>query len=170
MEEAMRFGRIFFILVIAFCIFETWRLWGITPAQMAAHFNLQGNPDRFVPKAQFFWFQVQTALTVIGTGLLPQVLLLVLPAGLINMPNREYWLAPEKRNETLERLSSFLALVSGIILLVIQAGFELAASANLQKPIVFNAQLMIPIMAASFILIGGLLIWLIVSFRLPREK
>jgi uncharacterized membrane protein len=169
-EQTMRFGRVFFIIVILACIFETWRLWGITPAQMAAHFNLQGNPDRFVPKAEFFWYQIQTLMTVIGVSLLPQVLFLFLPADWINMPNREYWLAPERRDETVDRLSSFGAMMFGIILLVIQAGFELAVSANLRTPIFFNARLMIPIMVASFVLIGLMLFWLVISFRRPSPN
>ncbi len=60
----MRFGRIFFLIVLALCLVELVRLWSITPDTMAAHFNLQGSPDRFVPKAEFFRFQGQTLLVV----------------------------------------------------------------------------------------------------------
>jgi uncharacterized membrane protein len=169
-EKTMRFGRAFFIIIILVCVIETTRLWSIAPAQMAAHFDIQGNPDRFVPKGQFFWFQIQTALIVIGVGILPQVLFLILPVELINLPNREYWLAPERRDATVERLSSFGAMLFGVILLVIQAGFELAVSANLRTPIVFDAQLMIPIMIASFIVIGLMLFWLTKSFQRPPSN
>lgn len=165
----MRFGRIFFIAVILFCLVETMRLWAISPDQMAAHFNVQGNPDRFVSKPDFFWFQIQTVLIVIGASILPQLLFLFLPPNLINMPNREYWLAPERRAETLDRLSSFGAIVFGIILLAIHAVFEIAVSANLQKPILFNPQLMIPVMLGSLIAIGAMLVWLGISFRVPSD-
>jgi uncharacterized membrane protein len=166
----MRFGRLFFLIVILFCVFETARLWSLAPAQMAAHFNVQGNPDRFVTKEQFFGFQLQTALVVILTSILPQVLFLILPPERINMPNREYWLAPERRAKTVDRLSSFGAVLFGVILLVIQAGFELSVSANLQTPIFFQAQQMLMIMVASFLLIGLLLFWLTRSFRLPPSE
>ena len=166
----MRYARTFFVFVLLFCIFEVVRLWFLSPDVMAVHFNVQGDPDRFVPKAQFFWFQIQTALTVIGIGLVPQVLFLFLPVGLINIPNRDYWLVPERRDETVDRLSSFAAMVFGVILLVIQAGFELSAYANLQNPIFFNAQLMLPIMFGSFIVIGVMIFWLAMSFRIPAAK
>lgn len=166
----MRFGRAFFVIVLLVCAFEFARLWSITPGQMAAHFNIQGYPDRFVPKAQFFWFQIQTMLVVLGVSLLPQILLLVTPMELLNVPNREYWLAPERRDMMIDLIGSFLAIVFGIILLVIQAGFELAAYANLQTPIFFNAQLMIFIMVASFILIGLMLFWLTISLRSPSQN
>jgi uncharacterized membrane protein len=166
----MRLGRIFYMIVILACLLETARLWNITPEQMAAHFNIQGDPDRFVSKAQFFWFEIQTFLTVILVSLPLQLLFLVLLPGLINMPNREYWLAPERRAETLGRLSSFGAVLFGVILLVVQAAFEISVYANLQTPIVFNARLMFMIMAASMVLIGLLLVQLVLSFRLPPSK
>lgn len=166
----MRLGRVFYIIVILICVFEVVRLWYITPAQMAAHFDIQGNPDRFVLKSEFFGYQLQTMLIVVGTSLLPQLLLFVLPVSFINMPNREYWLSPEHRDETVDRLSEFAAIMFGIILLTIQIGFEISAYANLQMPIVFNAKLMLTAMIISFILIGIMLVQLTFSFRLPALK
>jgi len=166
----MRFGRVFYAIVLLICIFEIARLWNITPAQMAAHFNIQGNPDRFVPKAEFFWFQIQTLLVVIIVSLLPQILFLVLPVNLINMPNREYWLTSERRAGTVDRLSSFASMMFAVILLAVQAGFEISTYANLQRPILFNARLMLAVMTASFIAIGLMLFQLILSFRLPSSN
>ncbi len=163
----MRFGRIFFVVVVVICIIEIARLWGITPERMAAHFDIQGHPDRFVPKKEFFWFQIQTLGVTLLISLLPQALFLFIPLELVNMPNREYWLSPERRDETRDRLSSFGAIVFAVILLVIQFVFELSAYANLQTPIYFDAELMIPVIVASLVLIGIILLWLILSFRIP---
>jgi uncharacterized membrane protein len=163
----MRFARIFFVIILVGSVFETARLWSVAPAEMASHFNATGNPDNFVPKFQFFSRQVQTGLMVIGLNLLTQVLLLFLPVELINMPNREYWLAPERREATVDRLSSFVAALFTITLLAMQAGLELSVSANLQKPIIFAAQLMIPVIIGAFALSFMLLFWLSRSFRLP---
>jgi uncharacterized membrane protein len=170
MENNMRFGRIFYLIVIVFCVFEMARLWNISPERMAAHFDFQGAPDRFVPKAEFFWYQIQTLAVTILVSLLPQTLFLILPPHLINMPNREYWLAPERRVETVGRLNSFGAMMFAIILLAIQAVFEISAYANLQTPIMFNARLMFMVMAASFIGIGVMLLQLMNSFRLPSSN
>lgn len=166
----MRLGKVFFIGVVLFCIFETMRLWAISPEQMAAHFNIAGNPDRFVSKVQFFWFQLQTFLIVIGVSIPLQLLFLFIPVNLINMPNREYWLAPERHAEIRERLSSFASILFGMILLLVHIVFELAVSANLQQPIIFNAQLMVPVMISFFIAIGAMLVWLVMSFRRPPSN
>jgi uncharacterized membrane protein len=165
----MRFGRIFYLIVILICIIETARLWSLSPMQMAAHFNVDGDPDRFVSKAEFFWFEIQTMLVVLGVSLVPQLLFLVLPASLINLPNREYWLMEERRAETLYRLSSFGASLFGIIILTVQAAFEIAAYANLRTPIHFDSQQMLIVMIGSLIGIFGLLAWMIFSFRLPDQ-
>lgn len=161
----MRFGRVFYVIVVLICIFEFARLWSITPPQLAAHFDVQGNPDRFVPKAEFFWFQIQTMLMVIVVSLVLQVVPLLLPVSLIHMPNRAYWLAPERRAQTVNRLSSFAAMMFGVILLVVQAGFELAAYANLQTPILFQAHWMLAALVICLLVIGVLLIRLVSSFQ-----
>ena len=112
---------------------------------------------------------LQTLLIVILVSLPFQFLFLVLPPGWINMPHREYWLAPERRAGTLERLNAFGTILFGIILLAVQAGFEIAAYANLRTPIVFNASLMSAVIAATLVLAGVLLVLLVLSFRLPPE-
>jgi uncharacterized membrane protein len=168
----MRFGRIFYVVVLLICIFETVRLWNITPAQMASHFDIFGDPDRFSTKEEFFGFEFQTMLVVVGLGVLSQVLILITPVERINikMPNREYWLAPEHRDEILDRMSSFAAMLFGIVLLAVQAGFELAVSANLHQPIVFDAQMMLMFIAGFFVVTILMLVWLTISFRVPSSE
>jgi len=166
----MRVGRVFYIAVLLLCAFETVRLWNIMPPQMAAHFNIQGDPDRFVSKAQFFWFQIQTMLIVILVSLPFQVLFLVLPTSMVNIPNRDYWLAPERRTETVGRINGFGSMMFGVILLTVQSAFEISAYANLRTPITFDVQLMGMVMTLFFVVILLMLVWLIFSFRLPASS
>jgi len=166
----MRFGRIFFILVFLVCVFEMMRLWAVSPEQMAAHFNALGEPDRFTSRLEFFGFQIRTLAVATGLGLLVQVLMKILPLEWINLPNRSYWLAAEHRDATLDRLSSFAAMLFGIILLVILAGFELAVSANLHQPVIFQAQVMVPIIVGFIIVSLVMLFWLARSFQILQEK
>ncbi|MFZ1040057.1 MAG: DUF1648 domain-containing protein [Anaerolineales bacterium] len=168
----MRFGRTFFIIVLLFCVFETVRLWNITPAQMASHFDFYGNPDHFSTKEQFFGIEVETMLVILGMGVVTQIFVLITPVEWINikMPNREYWLAPEHRDEIIDRLSSFVATLFGIVALGIQAGFELAAYANLHQPILFNTQMMFMVIAGLFVVTILMLFLLMISFRIPASE
>ena len=163
----MRFGKYLFFIVLFICTFETARLWYLAPAQMASHFNMLGNPDGFMPKAQFFASQVQEMLMVIGLGLVMQVLVLVTPVKWINTPNREYWLAPEHRDQMIDTLSSFGFALFGAILLVVQVGFELSINANLQQPVHFAAQIMLPFIAGFFVFSSFLLFLLTRTFLHP---
>lgn len=165
----MRPGRIFYNFVLLVCAFEMARLWSIMPEQLAAHFNIQGSPDRFVSKAQFFRFQLQTMLVVILVSLLSQIILLVLPPNMVNLPHREYWLAPERRDETMGRISDFGAVLFGVILLAVQSVFEVSAYANLHTPIVFDARWVGIFMVIAFAVIILMLIRLIFSFRLTSS-
>ena|ERR1700690_1284281 len=167
----MRFGRIFFIIILAICIFETLRLWGIAPDKMASHFDIAGNPDRYSTKAQFFSFEIETMLAVVGLGLVTQVLVMITPVEWVNMrtPNREYWISPEHRDEMMDRLGSFVAILFGIVTLGVQAGFELAVTANLHQPIWFNTQIMFMVIAGLFISTFVMLFLLTNSFRIPSS-
>lgn len=165
----MRFGRLFFGIIFLVCVFETIRLWGVSPARMAAHFNAQGLPDRFTTKMEFFGAQAETMIIAVGLGLLMQILVLTIPVEWVNMPNRTYWLAPERRAGVIDRLSSFGAMLFGMILLVMLIGFELAVSANMHDPIVFQAAVMLPAIAALFIASIAMLFWLANTFRIPSS-
>jgi hypothetical protein len=167
LEESVRFARGVFITVLLLCCLETVRLWFMSPEVMAAHFDILGYPDRFVSRLVFFGYEARTLLVLILSGFVLQILPLILPAHWINMHNPEYWLSSERRSATVGRLSSFGAVLSTIILLVIQTGFELAVSANLQKPVVFGAQIMFPVIVGFIFLSLVTLYWLARSFRLP---
>jgi uncharacterized membrane protein len=164
----MRFARAYFIILLVLCIFETMRLWLLAPATMASHFNALGSPDGYTSKVGFFIFEFKTVGVVVGLNLLLQILLAVLPAEWINMPNREYWLSAEHREGTLDKLSSFSAALFGGILLVLQVGFELAFYANMQKPIRFSAQWMVISIIAFIVFSFLMLASLIRSFRIPK--
>ena len=70
------------------------------PPRVASHFNFQGQADGWMPRETHLEFMggigLLLPLFLIGTGLLMGVM----PAGSINVPHRDYWLAPERRRET----------------------------------------------------------------------
>lgn len=72
------------------------------PERIASHFDLQGNPNGWMTRGQlsvfmlaiglFMPFSLLGTMAAIGWGWLP--------AKYLNLPNREYWLAPERRPAT----------------------------------------------------------------------
>ncbi|HTU61018.1 MAG TPA: DUF1648 domain-containing protein, partial [Polyangiales bacterium] len=95
--------RIQRVILLGVGLFAGWSVssaWPQLPPRVASHFNGRGQPDGFMPREAFF-----TDLALIGGGLivlllLAPALLRLLPNNLINMPHRDYWLAPERRSES----------------------------------------------------------------------
>lgn len=96
--------------------------WPQLPQRVATHFGADGQPDDWMSR---------TAATVLLAGLqigLPLFLLGItqlarrLPDSMVNIPHREYWLAPERRESTLlhmDRMMFAIAALTAIFLFVI---------------------------------------------------
>ena len=115
----------------------------LLPETMASHFNGAGQPDGYQSRSAFFALCAAVlALNVAifgGFG----VLFRKLPSKWFNLPNRDYWLAPERRDETIETISSqmewFGAATLALYLYVIQMVLETnqTSSPGLDPPSMF---------------------------------
>jgi uncharacterized membrane protein len=101
------------------------------PARVASHFNGAGVADGWMAKEPFLCFYVGLVafLAVVfgGIGFLIQTL----PDGAINLPNKAYWLAPERRAATLRSVANDLSWFGIITCCLIIALMELTFRANL---------------------------------------
>jgi ABC-type Fe3+ transport system permease subunit len=138
----------------------------LLPERVATHFNGQGRPDGWMSRTSHMVFT-----TVFGFAfpLLPVGLFYVIrfaPEGL-NVPHRDYWLAPERRRETFDYLFRHslwfacivLGLIIGVQFLVVQANAE--PRAQLSTPMILSL--------LGFFL-AGVVAWvasLISHFRIP---
>ncbi len=78
------------------------------PAQVASHFDAAGRPNGWSSKSAYFALQAFIVLVVtICFAALPAWLERA-PARLVNLPNKDYWLAPERRAATMARVASAL--------------------------------------------------------------
>lgn len=89
------------------------------PMRVASHFNAGGQADGWTTKSEFAW----TWLAVLGMlsfmfGM-TIVVMSVAPVSSFNLPNKEYWIAPERADETrrmmIERMLWFM---SGLMLFI----------------------------------------------------
>lgn len=129
---------------------------GSLPERVATHFDLSGQPNGWMSRSTHLAF-------IAGFGLvMPLVVVGVCfalrfaPESSINIPHRKFWLAPERRAETISfvfRHSLWLAcgtvaFVTGVHLLVVQANSQIPA----QLPLA-------PILAWAGCLIVGIAVW-----------
>ncbi|MFT3780382.1 MAG: DUF1648 domain-containing protein [Nibricoccus sp.] len=106
----------------------TWSAFHL-PARVASHFDARGNPNGWSDLKSFLQF-----MAILGLAF-PVVVPAIcygsrfLPDELQNLPNRDHWLAPERRQETMSYVfrhslwfaALALSFVLGIQLLVIYA-------------------------------------------------
>jgi len=84
----------------------------------------------------------------------------------INLPNKSYWLAPERRAETFRFLGAMLAWFSCGLLFVLISGTFLALRANLTDEGRFNSEAMLMILGAFLLFV---ILWLFRMFRHFRQ-
>jgi uncharacterized membrane protein len=127
---------------------RVWSVWPELPDTMASHFGPSGRPNAFMSKEGFF---LVTAL--IGGGSVASLfaaptLIRHLPSKLINLPNREYWLAHDERREVaIDRVAGLIGWVGAATAALLAVTIELAMQANLHRANFDNGTFMIVFVA-----------------------
>jgi uncharacterized membrane protein len=123
------------------------------PQLVASHFDGAGAANGFMTRDFYTWFMLGF---VVGMPLL----LVYLPAFVfsspkarINVPNRQYWLAPERRQETVDFLCQHLARFGTLLLLLLCYVHWLVIQTNTR----------VPPKLSSPLFIGGLVVFVILS-------
>lgn len=107
----------------------------LLPERVASHFNAAGQPDGWMAKTTYLWFTLATGL---GVPLLMPVLFFVtrfFPDWTINLPNKAYWLSPERRPATQEFVAVQGVIMGSLLLLFFGALHTLTVLANRSDPV-----------------------------------
>ena len=163
----MRLPIALLVTMLTAAIVRVASVWSRLPPVMASHFDGQGRPNGFMSRGAFFGF---LALVEIGVPLLlvvTPVLVRRLPPELVNLPNREHWLAPERREEAFARLGGwarwFAVLTAAFMWLVL----ELTVRANLARASLENGPFIAGLVAYLVCTVAAI-VALHRAFRLPR--
>ncbi len=138
------------------------------PPVVASHFAASGRANGFMPRGAYLGLMLLITVGVPLVLAFVHRLVRFVPPNLFNLPNRDYWLAPEQITETLTFLQNH-----GIYLSVLLTAFLcfihwLVVGANRLQPPHFSASLFV----TGFVLfLLAVAIWiglLIVHFRRPK--
>jgi len=161
-----RGGLAFFLLLTLLAAF-VWNTSAALPEVVASHFGASGAANGFMPRATY---RVVMLLLVVGTPLF----IALLPAAVIsregsnlNLPHRDYWLAPQRCAATLAFLRSHnLWLAAGIALFL---GYlhELVVQANRLRPPHLAPAAIITALVIFLVALGVWLVLLFARFRAP---
>jgi uncharacterized membrane protein len=143
-------------------------LWPALPPVMASHFGANGQPDAWTSRAAFFGLFCGTMGLTLLALLTAPLWLRWMPVRLVNMPNREHWLAPERKAHTLRRLGGWMNWMSFLTAALALVVLELTLQANIHRRALANG----PFLFAVAIYVLGtvaLVVGIYRSFRLPKS-
>jgi uncharacterized membrane protein len=106
------------------------------PARVAVHFSISGRVDGWAGK-EVFLLSMIFYVFVTGLFLAYPKILLNMPDSVINLPNKRYWLSPERRAATIDAIAEKLyELGTALNVLFLSLGF-LSFQASWGKDVVF---------------------------------
>jgi uncharacterized membrane protein len=137
-----RLPRIIYVVLLAIGVLDWVRRYPLLPERMASHFGPHGEVNNWQSKEAFFTTMTAVVGVSFVAGFVVPMLLAITPASMINLPNKEYWLAPERRVQTMRYVSMKMAWFGcGLLFLLLFVTSE-AINANLPSHGQFNSQAM----------------------------
>ena len=131
---------------------------------VGSHFDAQGRIDGWMPKASLVATYVLTQLLLPALLLVIGKLPYILPESTINLPNKDYWLAPDQRAETLGTIEAMLAWVSVVTMALMIAIMHVTFLVNLEVTTPTNSLFLVIIITYS-VLVMGLVAWVVLRFK-----
>jgi uncharacterized membrane protein len=137
------------------------------PAQIASHFGAGGAPNGWMSRNGYLLFMLAFAVVlplavVLGAGVLPR-----LKVNSINIPNRDYWLDPSRREATLRYLATHACWLGSLLVVFIAAIHLLLIEANATQPPHLPGQLFVTLLV---LFVVALAIWMMTMLLHFRRK
>ncbi len=140
------------ILATIFILFTSQAL----PERLASHFTASGRPNGFMPRSGYVLF-------MLGFGVGLPLMMTILQAftirnspNRINLPNRAYWLAPERREETIAFLVNHMVWFGSLLVIFLCFVHWLVVVANSVQPPHLSP---VAIITGLVVFIGSTIAW-----------
>jgi uncharacterized membrane protein len=140
-------NSIFFMLIALAAVqffYYTPRL----PDILASHFGKAGSVNAWQTKTAFF--SMELAIIVLATVVsfsIPRIIA-AMPVSMINLPHKEFWLSPQRRDDTLAYIRVWTAWLGCALLAFLLFVMELVYRANLHTPPQLNMAAFVPALLA----------------------
>lgn len=139
------------------------------PENMPTHFDANGEPDAWASAKNFvLMFATIQAITVV-LMLAFTWLIAKLPASMINVPNRQYWLGPRHRKQTLSWTTGTMLLVTSSCVWLFVGIFHLSTQVGLGNRGTTAPEIWW-LIGTFFVSCVGIAIYSCLHFRLPSVE
>gem|GEM_PF-194360 len=162
-----RLARILFFTASFAAIALALRQHGSLPARVATHFGADGQPNGWMSRDGHTIGQVAISFFIGGLLVALALYLPRVPDRFVNLPHRDYWLAPKRRAETFAWLGSMLCWLGALLQGFLAYVFHEVWRANLVAPPALRLN-SLWLQVSLFIFTVGLVITLLFRFRRPE--
>ena len=128
-----RLPKLLFSVLLLWAVDHFSYYYSQLPSVVASHFNAHGTPNGWETKQAFYVFSVATALVAFALVFAVPAFIRVTPLSLINLPNKNYWLGPQHKEESQAFLEGWFAWFGCAVFMVILSAFDFALKFNLQS-------------------------------------
>ena len=101
------------------------------PLQVASHFDVYGIANGWMSRTDFLVSYAILQLTLAAAVVATALAMRYLPTALLNLPNKEYWLETERRDNTIQVLSNLFILIAGWTTFLMVGLFQLTYLSNM---------------------------------------
>ena len=126
----LRLGRIALSLAALAAAVQLVRAAAVLPQRVASHFDLSGHADGWMDRGDFLLLWACLSAGIYAMFVALATFLPRLPKALINLPYRDYWLAPARRDTTLARAAGWLRWMGAATLALLTALLTAIAAAH----------------------------------------
>ena len=165
-----RLPKLIFVVLTLYAAVHFSSLYPQLPGVVASHFNGRGAPNGWQTKEAFFgiFVAISVLAAVIGFGM-PKMIQ-AMPAQLVNLLNKRYWLSPEHLAETAEFLNSSFAWFACGNFLIMVFVFDYAIENNLHPEHPPSPARMWYILAGFLLFTVVWTIRMLAKFRRPPQE
>ena len=135
------------------------------PVRIASHFGAGGVPNGWMNRNAYLLFMLAFAVVlpiavVLGMSVLPRR-----KTGAINIPHREFWLEPVRREATLRFLAAHACWLGSLLVVFIAAIHLLLLEANATQPPRLPGAMFYTLLVAFVVALGIWMATLLLRFR-----
>ncbi len=163
-----RLPRILFFGIVLAAIGQSVHDFPLLPDRLASHFNASGMANGWMTKTQFMLIYVVVLLPALAIEFWVSHRIASKPDARLNLPNKQYWLAPERRAETFAYFETFFAWYGCAFLFVAAFAMGLAMRANFDSPPHLATGPIVSVIAGFIFFNIGAVIAMFRRFSTPR--
>jgi uncharacterized membrane protein len=160
--------KLVFITLVMIAAWQGLNAYPMLPDRLASHFDGSGVPNGFQSKPTFFKMYAAVVLLATVFGFVVPRLLALLPNALFNLPNKDYWLAPERRAGTMRIFEAYFGWFGCAILFFAVSVLGFIIQANFHRPPRLDNIFFIILLP---LFLGFIIVWTVLfvrRFRTPR--